>query len=115
MDERGSATVVAAAMVAVLLCVTGGGAYLGSVVIARHRAQAAADLGALAAAARLPSGVAAACARATAVTRAMRIDDTGCRVDGLDVVVTVRVAVAFAGAAQAAARAGPVGWRVRNG
>jgi len=40
-------------MVAVLLSITGGGAYLGSAVVARHRAQAAADLAALAAAARL--------------------------------------------------------------
>lgn len=95
-------------MVAVLLCVTGAGVYLGSVVVARHRAQAAADLAALAAAARLPSGVGAACVRATTVARGMRVDDAECRVDGLDVVVTVRVAVAFAGAARAAARAGPV-------
>jgi secretion/DNA translocation related TadE-like protein len=96
-------------MVAVLLCVTGAGAYLGSVVVARHRAQAAADLAALAAAERLPSGAAAACARATAVARRMRVDDARCRVDGLDVVVTARVSVAFAGVAQAAARAGPTG------
>ena len=96
-------------MVAVLLCITGAGAYLGSVVVARHRAQAAADLAALAAAARLPSGVAAACARATAVAHEMQIDDARCGVDGLDVVVTAQVAVAFAGVARAAARAGPVG------
>ncbi|BBU20638.1 hypothetical protein MYXE_04270 [Mycobacterium xenopi] len=51
-------------MVAVLLCVTGGGAYLGSVVVARHRAQAAADLAALAAAARVSAGADVACARA---------------------------------------------------
>lgn len=95
-------------MVAVLLLVTGAGAYLGSVVVARHRAQAAADLAALAAAARLPSGVGAACAQATAVARGMRVGNAACRVDGLDVVVTVRVAVAVAGTAQAAARAGPV-------
>jgi secretion/DNA translocation related TadE-like protein len=95
-------------MVAVLLCVTGAGAYLGSVVVARHRAQAAADLAALAAAARLPSGVGAACARASAVARGMGVDGAECRVDGLDVVVTVRVAVAFAGAARAVARAGPI-------
>ena len=95
-------------MVAVLLCVTGAGAYLGSVVVASHRAQAAADLAALAAAARLPSGAVTACARATAVAREMRVDDAECGVDGLDVVVTVQVAVAFAGAARAAARAGPV-------
>lgn len=96
-------------MVVVLLWVTGAGAYLGSVVVARHRAQAAADLAALAAAARLPSGATAACARATAAAREMRVDDAECRVDGLDVVVTVQVAVALAGAARAAARAGPVG------
>ena len=96
-------------MVAVLLCITGAGAYLGSVVVARHRAQAAADLAALAAAAALPSGVAAACGRATAVAREMRVDDARCRVDGLDVVVTARVRVAFIGMAQAAARAGPAG------
>ena len=47
-DERGSATVVAAAMVVVLLSVTGGCACLGAAVVARHRAQAAADLAALA-------------------------------------------------------------------
>ena len=95
-------------MVVVLLWVTGAGAYLGSVVVARHRAQAAADLAALAAAARLPSGATAACARATAVAREMRVDHADCGVDGLDVVVTVQVAVGFAGAACAAARAGPV-------
>ncbi|MCV7100624.1 helicase, partial [Mycobacterium palustre] len=37
---------LAAAMVVVLLSVTGAGAYLGSAVVARHRAQAAADLAA---------------------------------------------------------------------
>nr|WP_243394198.1 Rv3654c family TadE-like protein [Mycobacterium ahvazicum] len=107
-DERGAATVLAAAIVAVLLCVTGAGAYIGSAVVARHRAQAAADLAALAAAARLPTGAAAACARASAIARTMRVDDVGCRVEDLDVVVTVRVAVVFGGVAQAAARAGPV-------
>ena len=94
-------------MVAVLLMITAGAAYVGSVVVVRHRAQAAADLAALSAAARLPAGVAAACARATAVAHQMRVDDARCRVDGLDVVVTVRVGVAFAGVAEAAARAGP--------
>jgi hypothetical protein len=38
----------------------------------------------------------------------MRVDHAECGVDGLDVVVTVQVAVALAGAARAAARAGPV-------
>jgi len=94
-------------MVAVLLCVTAAGAYLGSVLVARHRAQAAADLAALAAATQLPSGIGAACARATVVAREMRVDSAQCGVDGLDVVITVQVSVAFAGAARAAARAGP--------
>lgn len=94
-------------MVVVLLLVTGAGAYLGSVVVARHRAQAAADLAALAAAARLPSGAAAACARAAAVAHAMRADVALCEVDELDVVVTVRMGVPLEGAARAAARAGP--------
>jgi secretion/DNA translocation related TadE-like protein len=107
--DRGSATVLAAAMVAVVLFVTAAGAYLGAAVVARHRAQATADLAALAGAARLPSGAAAACARATLVAREMRVDDAQCAVQGLDVVVTVEVAVAFAGAARASARAGPVG------
>jgi hypothetical protein len=39
----------------------------------------------------------------------MSVDDAQCDVDGLDVVVTAQVVVAFAGAARAAARAGPVG------
>jgi secretion/DNA translocation related TadE-like protein len=95
-------------MVVLLLWVTAAAAYLGSAVVARHRAQAAADLAALAAAARLPSGARAACARATAVARRMRVDDARCEVDDLDVVITVRVAVVFTGAAWAAARAGPV-------
>lgn len=98
-------------MVTVLLCVTGGGVYLGSAVVARHRAQAAADLAALAAAARLPAGLSAACGRATTVARQMRVDRADCAVHALDVVVTVEVRVAFAewgaGPARAAARAGP--------
>ena len=98
-------------MVAVLLCVTGAGAYVGSVVVARHRAQAAADLAALAAAARMPSGVGPACARATAVAHEMRVHDVQCEADDLDVLVTVQVRVGLSVTgvrmARAAARAGP--------
>ncbi|MGB6208582.1 Rv3654c family TadE-like protein [Mycobacterium sp.] len=100
---------VAAAMVAVLLSVTGGSLYLGSAVVARHRAQAAADLAALAAAARLVAGPETACLQANVVAREMRTSITGCAVDDLDVVVTteVRLAVGGGGSARAAARAGP--------
>ena len=110
-DESGAATVIAAVMVAVLLSITGAGCYLGSVVVARHRAQAVADLAALAAAARLPAGAEAACALASAVARTMRAQTIDCMLDDLDVVLTVEVDVAFAawgvGPARAAARAGP--------
>jgi secretion/DNA translocation related TadE-like protein len=96
-------------MVAVLLSITVGCVYLGSAVIARHRAQAAADLAALAAAARLAAGPATACAQAKVVAREMRTSTTGCAVDDLDVVVTVevRLGVGGWGSARAAARAGP--------
>jgi secretion/DNA translocation related TadE-like protein len=101
--------VVAAAMVAVLLSITGGSAYLGCAVVARHRAQAAADLAALAAAARLPAGPEMACAQAAAVAREMRVDGVHCAVNDLDTVVTIEVRVAVGGwsRARAAARAGP--------
>lgn len=95
-------------MVAVLLCVTGAGVYLGSAVAAHHRAQAVADLAALAAAARLPAGAAAACAQATAVARAMGERGIQCTVEDLDTIVAVEVAVPLGGTARAAARAGPV-------
>ena len=97
-------------MVAVMLSITGGSVYLGSAVVARHRAQAAADLAALAAAARLAAGPETACAQAKAVAREMRVGTVGCVVDDLDVVVTtqVRLAVGGWGSARAAARAGPV-------
>ncbi|MEB3069548.1 Rv3654c family TadE-like protein [[Mycobacterium] vasticus] len=108
--ETGAASVAAAAMVAVLLTVTGGGFLLGSVVIARHRAQSAADLAALAGAAAIPAGPQAACAAsqrlAVATTHA---DGFGCAVNGLDVVVTVTVALPGRrlGPVRATARAGP--------
>jgi secretion/DNA translocation related TadE-like protein len=100
-------------MMTVLLAVSMGGLYLGSAVIARHRAQAAADLASLAAAGRVADGADAACARADLVARAMRTTVTQCVVEDLDVVVTVDAAVALGrfgvGPARAAARAGPGG------
>jgi secretion/DNA translocation related TadE-like protein len=100
-------------MIAVLLALTAFGGYVGSAVIARHRAQAAADLAALAAAVHLAEGVDAACTQATDLVRAMRTVVTQCVVEDLDVVITVDAPVAFGrlavGPAQARARAGPVG------
>jgi secretion/DNA translocation related TadE-like protein len=96
-------------MVAVLLSITGGSAYLGAAVVARHRAQAAADLAALAASARLVAGPETACAAAKAVAGEMHVSTTDCAVDDLDVVVTTEVRLAVGGwpSARAAARAGP--------
>lgn len=103
---------VAVAMMAMLVTVTVAGVYLGSAVIARHRAQAAADLAALAAAGALADGAQAACANAVAVAEAMHTKIETCSVEGLDVVVAVDVSVALGrlgvGAARAVARAGPV-------
>ncbi|MGZ5377793.1 MAG: Rv3654c family TadE-like protein [Mycobacterium sp.] len=114
--EAGSATLVAVAMMAVLVTITAACVYLGSAVVARHRAQAAADLAALAAAGDLARGAQAACAHAVAVAEAMRTAIADCSVAGLDVVVTVDVSVALGrlgiGTARAVARAGPVDSRL---
>jgi secretion/DNA translocation related TadE-like protein len=111
VSERGSATLVAVAMMAVLLAIALGGSLVASAVIARHRAQAAADLAALAAARWIGSGPQAACVWAASVAMANRSRLVACTPDGLDVVVTVEVAVVLGrlgvGSARAAARAGP--------
>lgn len=96
-------------MVAALVTVSVGGAHLGAAVIARHRAQSAADLAALAGAAQLSAGPARACARADRIARSM---DTHaeCLVEGLDVVVTVTAragGLRWSAPATAVARAGP--------
>jgi secretion/DNA translocation related TadE-like protein len=85
--------------------------HLGAAVAARHRAQSAADLGALAAAAALDRGDEAACAAARGVADRMQVTFRECRIEDWDAVVTVgaRVGVAAVGSgdAVAAARAGP--------
>ena len=103
-------------MAAALICALGllmtGGAVLGSAVIARHRAAAGADLGALTAATLLPAGREAACAAAETAARAQGSTVRRCDVDGVDVIVTASAALGFgatlAGPATATARAGPV-------
>lgn len=97
-------------MIAVLLSLTGGGFLLGAAVIARHRAQAIADLTALAGAARVPAGPASACAQATMLGARMHAGEISCAVEGLDVLIVATVPVPGwrSGTARAAARAGPV-------
>ncbi|OWL98914.1 hypothetical protein B7435_23620 [Mycolicibacterium peregrinum] len=110
--ERGSATLLAVAMIAVVIAFAAGGAYLGAAVTARHRAQAAADLAALGGAGAVVSGPVAACAQATQIAARLHSAVGACRIDGLDVVLEVSVPVRLGrwgvGPARAAARAGPV-------
>jgi secretion/DNA translocation related TadE-like protein len=98
-------------MMAVLVATAVGAIHVCSAVVARHRAQAAADMAALAGAAVMPAGSATACAKAAAVARAMDTTQTGCETDGLDVVVTIDAQLAWSawglGLAHAVARAGP--------
>jgi len=102
---------VAVAMMALLVAIATGGVYVGSAVVTRHRAQAVADLAALAAAVHLVNGTGAACTRASALARAMHTAVTGCVVEDLDVIVTVDAPVSLGrmgvGRARATARAGP--------
>nr|WP_230983403.1 Rv3654c family TadE-like protein [Mycolicibacterium senegalense] len=104
---------VAAAMIAMLIVFAAGAAYLGAAVSARHRAQAAADLAAVGAAAAVVSGPDAACRQATEIAVRMRSVLGDCRIDELDVVLEVATPVRLGrwgvGPARAAARAGPVG------
>ncbi|QES49407.1 hypothetical protein DEJ50_17920 [Streptomyces venezuelae] len=80
--DRGSATVWAAVVTTVLAAVFGGVLLLGQAVLARHRAAAAADLAALAAATSWAHGPEAACAAAVRVIRAQDARPAGCRLEG---------------------------------
>jgi secretion/DNA translocation related TadE-like protein len=102
-DDNGAATVLGALLIVVVVVVTLAGVQIGSAVVGRHRAQAAADLAALAAAVWLPQGPATACRQAAAVTAAMNAALLRCEVEQLDVVINAGV-----GSARAVARAGPV-------
>ncbi|BCJ72119.1 hypothetical protein CS0771_16630 [Catellatospora sp. IY07-71] len=79
----------------------------GAHLVAREQARTAADLGALAGAAYAVQGVDVACARAGELVRANGAMVTDCRLDGLDLLLSV-TAVTGAGAAEATARAGPI-------
>jgi secretion/DNA translocation related TadE-like protein len=107
-DQRGSASVWLLAVGLVLVAAGLAGAAVGAAHVAAHQARSAADLGALAGAARAVEGPAVACARAAELVAANRAGLVGCRLDGLDLTVTVEVRPAgFARAAHATARAGP--------
>jgi secretion/DNA translocation related TadE-like protein len=111
--DGGSATVWAAAGVAVIITVFVVGLHLGAAVIARHRAESAADLAALAAAGLAVEGQEAACRRAGEVAAAMGGTVASCRLVGWDALVEARVPVAVTApglgidTAAGRARAGP--------
>ncbi|GAA4611780.1 Rv3654c family TadE-like protein [Saccharopolyspora hordei] len=111
--DRGAATaasaVVALALLALLVLVL----QLGAATVARHRAEGAADLAALAAAAHAVRGTGPACARATEVADGMRTAVTDCRLEGWNARVTVEadlpISLLPGQKASARAHAGPVG------
>lgn len=94
------------AVVAVILVLTMTVALLGRVAAARHSAQSAADLAALAAAATHVRQ-SEPCAIAQRVVELNDAELTACRVEGLHVVIDTRVSVAGFWA-RASSRAGPV-------
>jgi secretion/DNA translocation related TadE-like protein len=107
-DDRGSASLWLLGVALAVLLLAGTVAMAGGLLVARHRAQSAADLGALAGALRAVEGPGVACPAADRIVRANGGRMVACRVEGLDVVLTVRVAgPAGWGAAEASARAGP--------
>ncbi|WP_235677944.1 Rv3654c family TadE-like protein [Mycolicibacterium sarraceniae] len=101
---------MAAILIAALVAIALAGVQIGSAVVARHRAQAGADMAALAAAMWLPRGADSACRQAAVVSGAMGATLRGCDIDELDVMVAVDVATGrlLGGRAHATARAGPV-------
>lgn len=95
MTEAGSATLVAGALVMLLMATTAAVSWLGGMVVAHRRAQAAADLSALAGAAH--GGSCDAAAQVAVGSDAQVVD---CRAGQGHVWVTVRVATpALAGLA----------------
>lgn len=110
--DRGSATVWAALASGVILVIGMVGVDLASGVRARHVAESAADLAALAAAGHTVEGADAACRAARAVADHVGAEVRGCRLDGWDALVEVQVDRAWTllgrGPAGARARAGPV-------
>ncbi len=111
-SDRGGATVLGCVAVTALIAVTLMIAQVGAVVVARHRVQAAADLGALAAAGALVAGTEVACAEAEEVVHLMSSGMRGCEVAEWDAVITAEgnVPIGLFGhrSVRAVARAGPL-------
>ena len=111
-DERGSATVWVIALSGVLAVIGTAAVLVGAATVARHRATAAADLSALAAAGQAVLGFPDACDAAAALARANAAELTACTVGSgavVEVSVSVPVQLGPLGLLQATgrARAGP--------
>jgi secretion/DNA translocation related TadE-like protein len=109
-DEAGAGTVLAVAMMGVLVTFTVAASGVVGVVAGHRRAQSAADLAALAGAGALQEG-GDACQHAGAIARRNGARLRGCEVDGWNVAVTVAATVRLPGSPielEARGRAGPV-------
>lgn len=109
--DRGSASVLTLGVCAVVMTLFVWGVWLGAATVARQRAQAAADAGALAAAGHAWEGSAVACTHARRLVAANRGRVVSCVLDGLDALVVAETDAPVTdrfGAARATARAGPV-------
>ena len=108
-EDRGSATVLVAASVAVLLVVAMFAIELGAAAVARRTAESAADAAALAAATLVLEGQEIACSAARELAAANGAHLEECAVVNLDVLVRTSVSAGLLGRrAVARARAGPV-------
>ncbi len=108
--EQGAGTVLAVAMIGLVVTVTIGTSGAVGVVAGHRRAQSAADLSALAGATTLQTG-GDACRRARVIAGRNGADLQQCQVDGFEVVVVVARSVRLPGPPmdlRARARAGPV-------
>ena len=110
-DDRGVATVWSAGVITVLVSVAVFGMHLGAAMVARHHAESAADLAALAGAAQVLPGEQHSCDQARRVTDRMRVQLAMCHLRDWDVLVEVSAQppgwLGSLGAATAQARAGP--------
>jgi secretion/DNA translocation related TadE-like protein len=118
-SDRGAASILLLAVGLFLVAAGLAGAAVGSARLGRQRAGTAADLGALAGAARAVYGEADACAQAARLVAANGGRLSGCTVAGLEIVVRAQVEVRplprLARRAEAVARAGPVYELVEGG
>lgn len=111
-QDSGVATIWTAMAVAALTGVALLSCWLAAAVLARHRAEAAADLAALAAASHAAEGPTQACERARWIADRMAVSLLTCRWQRLDAFVEVQapgLGVAGLPGPSARARAGPTG------